>query len=175
MAKKRAQRLSAAVPRETYSRWFPAIAAALAVILWLGWFSPEIYDSDFWWHLKTGQYIVQTHRLPTPDPFAFTTASAGEFYPGEATTRYFNLTHEWLAQVMFYLVWRIGGFAGVAVFRALLLAGFCALTGLIAWRRCGGFYRALAAACMAGAMAIRFALDRPYLITFLLLAATIAI
>jgi hypothetical protein len=146
----------------------------LAAILWLGWFTPEISDTDFWWHLKTGQYIAQNRSLPVPDPFAFTTAGAGEAYPGEAITRRFNLTHEWLAQVMFYLVWRVTGFGGVVLFRALLLIAFCGLVGLVAWRRCGGFYRSLAAACATAGMAIRFALDRPYLITFLLLAATIA-
>jgi hypothetical protein len=151
------------------------VAAALAVVLWFGWFSPEIYDSDFWWHLKTGQYMVENRTLPVPDPFAFTTAGAGEAYAGEAVTRHFNLTHEWLAQVLFYLVWRASGFAGVVLFRATLLAGFCGLVGLVAWRRCAGFYRSLAAACAAAGMAIGFALDRPYLITFLLLAATIAI
>jgi hypothetical protein len=143
--------------------------------LWLGWFSPESYDSDYWWHLKTGQYIVETHTLPVPDPFAFTTAGAVPAYAGEAITRHFNLTHEWLAQVLFYLVWRATGFGGVVLFRAALLAAFCALVGMVAWRRCGGFYRSLAAACAAAGMAIPFALDRPYLITFLLLAATIAI
>jgi hypothetical protein len=143
--------------------------------LWLGWFSPEIYDSDFWWHLKTGQYIVEHHALPVPDPFAFTTAGATLAYPGEEITRHFNLTHEWLAQVIFYLVWRAGGFGVVVLFRAALLTAFCALAGLVAWRRCGGFYRSLAAACAAAGMAIPFALDRPYLITFLLLAATMAI
>jgi hypothetical protein len=162
-------------PQPAIFRWFPAVAAVLAVVLWLGWFSPEIYDSDFWWHLRTGQYIVENHRLPAPDPFAFTTAGAGEAYPGEAVTRHFNLTHEWLAQVLFYLVWRAAGFAGVVLLRALLLAAFCALAGLVAWRRCGGFYRSLAAACATAGMAIPFALDRPYLITFLLLAATVAI
>jgi hypothetical protein len=143
--------------------------------LWLGWFSPESYDSDYWWHLKTGQYIVETHTLPVPDPFAFTTAGAGAAYAGEAITRHFNLTHEWLAQVLFYLVWRATGFGGVVLFRASLLTAFCGLVGMVAWRRCGGFYRSLAAACAAAGMAIPFALDRPYLITFLLLAATIAI
>ena len=64
-------------PQWALSRWFPAIAALLAAVLWLGWFSPESYDSDFWWHLKTGQYIVENHTLPVPDPFAFTTARAG--------------------------------------------------------------------------------------------------
>ncbi|HEX3747249.1 MAG TPA: hypothetical protein VHW09_25105 [Bryobacteraceae bacterium] len=158
----------------TISRWFPAVAGVLTAILWLGWFSPEISDSDFWWHLKTGQYIVQKHALPVPDPFAYTTAGAGEAYGGEAVTRYFNLTHEWLAQALFYLVWRTAGFGGVVLFRAALLAAMCGLVGLTAWRRCGGFYRSLAASCATAALAIRFALDRPYLITFLLLAATIA-
>jgi hypothetical protein len=164
-----------AAPRSPFSRWFPAISALLAAVLWLGWFSPEIYDSDFWWHLKTGQYIVEHRALPVPDPFAFTTAAAGESYPGEAVTRHFNLTHEWLAQVLLYLAWRATGFGGVVLLRAALLCAFCALVGLVAWRRCGGFYRSLAAACAAAGMAIPFALDRPYLITFLLLAATIAI
>jgi len=162
-------------PRLAYSRWFPAIAAVLAVVMWMSWFSPEIYDTDFWWHLKTGQYIVENRALPVPDPFAFTTANAGEAYPGEALTRHFNLTHEWLAQVLFYTVWWAAGFGGVVLFRATLLAVFCGFVGLVAWRRCGGFYRALGAACAAAGMGIRFALDRPYLITFLLLAATIAI
>ena len=154
---------------------FPAITAVLVAVLCLGWFTPEIYDSDFWWHLKTGQYIVQQHALPSPDPFAFTTAGAAPAYAGELITRHFNLTHEWLAQVLFYAVWRTSGFAGVVLFRALLLMAFCALVGLIAWRRCGGYYRSIAAAAAAAGMAIPFALDRPYLITFLSLAATIAI
>ena len=163
------------MPRFAISRWFPVVAAVCTVVLWLGWFSPESYDSDFWWHLKTGQFVAENHALPVPDPFAYTTAGAGEAYAGEAVTRHFNLTHEWLAQVLFYLVWRVGGFGGVVLFRAAILAAFCSLIGLVAWRRCGGFYRSLAAACAAAGMAIRFALDRPYLITFLLLAATIAI
>jgi hypothetical protein len=178
MARARAAQRLSPVPNQarfTVSPWLPAIAAALVCILWLGWFSPEIHDPDFWWHLKTGQYIVANRALPAPDPFAFTTARAGEAYPGEAITRYFNLTHEWVAQVLFYTVWRSGGFGGVVLFRALLLIGFCALVGLIAWRRCGGYYRSLAAATAAAGMAIRFAVDRPYLITFLLLAASIAI
>ena len=93
-------------PRPALFRWLPTTAALLAVLLWLGWFSPEIYDTDFWWHLKTGQYVAEHHALPLPDPFAFTTAGAGEAYRGEAITRHFNLTHEWLAQVLIYLVWR---------------------------------------------------------------------
>lgn len=147
----------------------------LAAILLLGIFSPEIADSDFWWHLKTGQYIVERHALPTPDPFAFTTASAHDTYPGESTTRYFNLTHEWLAQVAMYLVYRAGGFGGIVLWRAAMLAAFCALAGWVAYRRTGGYYRALAAAFLAASVVAGFANDRPYLFTFVFLAATLAI
>jgi len=91
----------------------------LTAIFLFGLFSPEIYDSDFWWHLRTGRYIVDTHTLPTPDPFAWTTARARDTYPGEARTRQFNLTHEWLAQAMLYAAWRAGGFPGVVAERAL--------------------------------------------------------
>ena len=79
------------------------LAAATAAFL-LGLFSPEIYDTDFWWHLRTGQYIVETRSLPSPDPFAWTTAAARDIYPGESRTREFNLTHEWLAQASYVVL-----------------------------------------------------------------------
>ena len=81
----------------------------LGAILLLGVFSREVYDSDFWWHLRTGQYIVENRALPFPDPFAWTTTNARDAYPGETRTRRFNLTHEWMAQAIFYAVWRMGG------------------------------------------------------------------
>ena len=151
------------------------IELLLAAILLLGIFSPEIADSDFWWHLKTGQYIVERHALPAPDPFAFTTASAHDAYAGEAATRYFNLTHEWLAQVVLYLVYAAGGFGGVVLWRAAMLAAFCGVAGWLAWRRSGGWYRGIAAAFLCAAVAAPFAQDRPFLFTFVFLAATFAV
>jgi len=156
-------------------RGFRPLVLALSAVLLVGWFSPEISDSDFWWHLKTGQYILERHSLPVPDPFAYTTATAHPVYAGEERTRDFNLTHEWLAQALFYLIYRVAGFGGVILFRAAVLTAFCALAGLLAWRRCGGFYGALAAAFATAGVVSEFAVDRPYLLTFLLLAATIAI
>jgi hypothetical protein len=157
------------------SRELRALLPALCAILLLGLFSREIYDSDFWWHLRTGRYIVEKHALPFPDPFAWTTAGARDAYAGEARTRQFNLTHEWLAQVIFYALWRAGGASATVAARAIALTGFCALTGLIAWRRRGSVLGALAATLASASVAQAFALDRPYLFTWLLLAATMAI
>ena len=72
------------------------VVLALAALLLAGWFSREISDTDFWWHLRTGQYLAERHTLPVPDPFAgtlmYTSSSADGLcqYWGAAsmTTRY---------------------------------------------------------------------------------------
>ena len=151
------------------------LLAALAGILCLGLLSPEIRDSDFWWHSRTGQYIVEARSLPVPDPFAYTTAAAPLAYRGEDAVRHFNLTHEWLAQALFYAAYRTAGFPGVVILRALLLAAFCGLAGLVAWRRSGVLDRAWLAGLVAAAMAVPFALDRPQLFTYVFLALTVVI
>src|SRR6266567_1553082 len=122
-------------------RWSKIAALSLTLICLIGLFSTEIADTDFWWHLKTGQYILEHRSLPVPDPFAFTTAGSRLAYPGEEQTRHFNLTHEWLTQASLYAIYRVAGFAGVVLFRAIVLAAFCGIIGLIAYRRSGGFYR----------------------------------
>lgn len=58
----------------------------------------EIRDPDFWWHLRTGQYIVETRTLPYTDPFSLTRA-------GHAW-----VTHEWLAEVCLYALYTLGAF-----------------------------------------------------------------
>jgi len=149
------------------------VILGLAGLVLLGWFASPVANPDTWWHLETGRYIWQTHRLPSPDPFAFTTAGAPSAYPAEPEVRRFNLTHEWLAQVIFYLAWAAGGFPAMILLRAAMLAGFCALAGLATYHRTRGFYRALAVSLVAGFMAGNFAADRPFLFTYLILAITI--
>ncbi|HWB85811.1 MAG TPA: hypothetical protein VG675_16835 [Bryobacteraceae bacterium] len=155
--------------------WFRPVLLAFAGIFLIGLFSTEIADTDFWWHLRAGEFIVQHHALPVPDPFAYTTVMGHPQYSGEWTTRHFNLTHEWLAQSIFYLVYRATGFPGVVIFRAILLMLFCAIAGLVAYRRCGGFYRGIAAAMATASVATQFTSDRPFLFTFLFLAITVAL
>lgn len=158
-------------PQSAFERAIPLV---LAAVLLLGWFSTEFRDSDAWWHLKTGEYLWQQHKLPAPDPFAWTTDTGTPAYSGEEKVRYFNLTHEWLAQVMLYLAYAAGGFPGAILLRAVLLTLFCGLAGLIAYRRSGGFYRSIGAALLAGTVAASFTSDRPFLFGFVFLAATIA-
>ncbi len=174
-SRKRSQTAPVSPPRPALQLRPGPLLAVLSGVLCLGLLSPEIRDSDFWWHLKTGQYMVETHSLPVPDPFAYTTAGAPFTNAGEAVARHFNLTHEWLAQIFLYAAYSAAGFPGVVALRALLLAAFCGLAGLAAWRRSGSVHRGWMAGLVVTAAVVPFALDRPQLFTYLFLALAVAI
>jgi hypothetical protein len=152
-----------------------SILLALAAIFLLGLFSTEMSDPDSWWNLAAGRYVVTEHRLPVPDPFAYTTAGAAPVYPGEERTRHFNLTHEWLAQAVWYAIWSVGGAAAVVLWKALLMALLCGLTGLVAKWRTESWLWGIGASLAAASLAIEFAHDRPGILSYVFTAACIAI
>jgi len=79
-----------------------------------------ITDPDFWWHLKTGQYIVETRSIPHTD--IFSTLRFGSEW----------VTHEWLSEVFIYGVFRTLGYGGlIVVFSIVITAAFW-----IAYQRC---------------------------------------
>lgn len=72
-----------------------------------------IHDPDFWWHLKTGELIIQTGSIPHTDPFSHTVT-------GKAW-----VAHEWLSEVLMYGVYRASGLTGlIFVFAALTSAAY---------------------------------------------------
>jgi hypothetical protein len=76
------------------------------VVLILGLFLMTlrpIADPDFWWHLRTGQLIAQTHTIPHSDPFSYT--KVGQPW----------ITHEWLSELFLYTLFRLGGY-GMLIF-----------------------------------------------------------
>ena len=161
-------------PGRATPSWVRPLILVLAALYLLCAFSRASSDSDTWWHLAAGKYIWQNHRLPVPDPFSFTTDMGTPAYPSELTTRHFNLTHEWGMELIYYLVQSSTGFAGLVLFRTCLLALFCAMTGWLAARRSGSFFRGVAAAVIASLFANQFAADRAYLATFVMVTLTVA-
>lgn len=80
----------------------------------------EVSDPDFWWHLRTGQYIVETKNVPHTDIFSFT--AAGKEW----------VAHEWLSEVLIYVLFRAGGFALlIGAFAAIITAALA-----LAYRQC---------------------------------------
>jgi hypothetical protein len=94
--------------------WLPFLASALAVYSFLAFLTP-IEDNDFWWHLKTGEFIVTHETLPAIDPFSFSTPAA----PGDPEK--IVLSGYWLAQATYYIVYEILGLKGLILFRVVLL------------------------------------------------------
>src|SRR5437899_6120514 len=119
-------------PQKPAPAWLQPLLLTIAAILLLALFSGEIRDTDIWLHLKTGQQTLQTRALTVPDPFSYTSGI------GAARYAYFNLTHEWLAQIVMYLIYSATGFAGLVLARAMLLVVFCGLVGWMAYRRTNG-------------------------------------
>ena len=99
----------------------------LFFIFVFGLFSVEIRDSDFWWHLKTGEYIYQTRSLPDTDPFSYTSLLKDPVDP-ESKRIQFILTQYWLAQVSFYWIYHLFSFQGITFLRALILTSLIFLT-----------------------------------------------
>jgi hypothetical protein len=154
-------------------KWLRPLVFGLSIFLIISWLSRKTADADTWWHLKTGQFILSQHRLPVPDPFAWTTYLGKPVYAGEEITRYFNLTHEWLAQAALYGVYVAGGTTGLVLLRAICLSLFCALAGLLTYRRTMSIYSALAATGLCAVVMHSFPEDRPQYFTYVFVAVTI--
>ncbi|HEY6120161.1 MAG TPA: hypothetical protein VIV66_09395 [Pyrinomonadaceae bacterium] len=117
-------------------------------------------DPDLWWHLQTGHDIVATHSIPHVDIYSFT--KAGSEW----------VTHEWLAEVFMYGVYRIAGWGGLlSLFSALIT-----LALFITYRRCDGQpYVAAFAVLLAAASSSPLFGIRPQMLTFLFASIYIAL
>jgi hypothetical protein len=130
----------------------------IAVILLfglLGMTARNATDPDLWWHLRTGQLIVESGHVPHSDPFSFTRAG----HPW--------ISHEWLTEVVFYELWKHGGPAALIVFSAIITtAGFMFL-----YLRCHAKPHWVAAATVLGALAASPSWGvRPQMFTFTLVS-----
>src|SRR3989344_4520723 len=81
---------------------------------------PYVGDNDFWLHLRIGEIIIEENHFPRTDPLSFT-GSGEEF-----------INHEWLPQIIFYLLLDVGGFLSVTVFAAVVGV---ILFGLLLYRK----------------------------------------
>lgn len=84
----------------------------LAANILLIFFSDGISGNDFWWHVKVGEWICENGKIPTRDIFSW--------YGIEQELDW--TAHEWLSDVIYYLIHNTFGDAGIFVF--CILAAF---------------------------------------------------
>lgn len=79
-------------------------------------------DTDMYWHLATGQYIVETRTIPLSDPFSWTMRGAPW------------VDVHWLSQVIMHAIYQLAGFTGLALGVGLLAV----LTFTFVWKQLSG-------------------------------------
>ena len=127
---------------------------ALAVALG----AQKIRSFDYWWQLRTGQWIAENRQVPRVDFYSYSVA--GEPY----------LDIHWLHQLGLHALYQLGGHPGVVVGKivlVLLLAGFVSAIG---WRRARPWVTAFGVGSMLLVAGDRL-MPRPELPSFVLLAA----
>ncbi len=126
----------------------------------------KVRNFDTFWHLKSGQWMLENFRILDHDPF--TAADT----PGQAPGRWVNV--HWGFQVIVAAVHRLGGWAGLVVLKMCVFAGAIAVFAIWLRKRSGP------AMLMFAALAIIIGIEdrarvRPEIFTFLFLIATLVL
>ncbi len=133
----------------------------IALVSWLfifgasGW-KALLGDGDTGWHIRTGQYILSHHAVPTQDLFSFSRAGAPWF------------AWEWLTDVMDAALFQIGGLKAIVLAAGLIIGIFATVVmRYMIWRGVNALIALFATLLVAGASSMHF-LARPHVVTLLL-------
>ncbi|MFQ5600815.1 MAG: hypothetical protein ACE5G2_09710, partial [Candidatus Krumholzibacteriia bacterium] len=136
-----------------------AAVAALALPAFLLGFH-RIDSSDIWIHLAAGRHIVETGSVPERDPFS----------PPDTAANWINT--QWLADVVLFLLHRVGASAALVTWAAILGGVALVLPCALAMRRrVVRLWPYLVALLLAMIIAYERFFVRPELVSLLLLAA----
>ena len=135
-------------------------AAAIVVVAVFAAGLCKIADLDFWWHLKTGELIVQEGEIPRQDVYSYT--AAGREY----------VDHEWLFQVSQYVVFDAFGPSGIAIFKSLIASLTAVIVLLFSLRRGVPPTMAVGMVFLAVAGGITRLIERPEVFTVLFAVST---
>lgn len=117
----------------------------------------QLKEFDAWFHLKTGEYIVKNFTIPTHDIFSYT--AAGRPW----------VTHSWLAEIIFYLIYLVGGLGGLITFAALIAAVAYYLVVRLALKLGANLYVTLLVVFFPAYMTQEFWVPRPQIFSYLFL------
>jgi hypothetical protein len=145
-------------------------------------YANNVDDFDFWWHLKQGQLIYETGTIPQKDHFAYTTyipesiskigkdeVTPNEL-PSEKNNQYWltSIQRNWLSQLILYLIYLMGGFKGVGIFKSAIFVLTYLILYLTMLRRGAGLLSSFFILCLIAYIGIDFNYTRPQIFSFLL-------
>jgi hypothetical protein len=125
--------------------------------------SRPLVDPDFWWHLRTGQYIVETGAIPHTDIFSHA------FFGREW------VAHEWLSEIFIYAVHQALGYGGLVVTFSIIIVAALWVTYRECARRAGHPYVTGFALILGGLASAPTWGVRPQMFSFLFASIFIAV
>jgi hypothetical protein len=117
-----------------------------------------LHDSDTYWHIAAGKWILDHNAFPRTDIYSFT--KAGEPW----------LSTSWLAQVLYAKTYELAGWAGPIVLAAISIAATLALLAFILGRRIPFTY-AIMVALAALVLSIPHLFARPHVLVLPVMVA----
>ena len=122
-------------------------------------FAPALFnDSDTYWHIRAGEWMLAHHAVLRADVFSYTRLGA----PWDA--------QEWLSEILMALSWRIGGWTGLQILFGTAFGATAAIVASALRKRLDLVPALLATllglACVTGSL-----LARPHILALPLLAA----
>lgn len=102
-------------PPETPRYQMVLFAGAVLTVSCFYLLSP-VRDNDFFWHLKTGEWILENKRLLTEDIFSYTTPLP------LGTFQHFVLTGYWLSQLIYAVSYLYAGMEGIVILRFVIFS-----------------------------------------------------
>ncbi len=143
------------------SYFIPSIADILflSIFLYLSFYAGRglLNDADTGWHIRTGEYILDTLSIPHHDIFSFITPPI----PWTA--------HEWLAEVIMAAVHRFSGLTGIALFYSFIISLVYYLTFRMLRNQSGNILFVAAVAVLVISSSPMHWLARPHIFTHIFL------
>ena len=87
------------------------IAIMFFLCVFAGFFTP-MELGDVWWHMSTGQWILDSMSLPEQDPFTISSDPLRDHS--------FVLKGFWLSQILFHLIASVSGLFGLIAFKSAI-------------------------------------------------------
>jgi len=104
------------------TRGFQLLIPVLLVLMVFLVASRSPIDSDLWWHLRSGQVMIETGHPLITDVFSYT--REGETW----------INHSWLGEIIIFSLYRLGGWTAISAW----MGAMAVLTVVFLWRQTSG-------------------------------------
>lgn len=151
----------------SHSRLLSFLVILIGIVITAVFLSRPFFDADFFWHLKTGEWMWQHKSLMMIDQFTLPPV------PEQTARSEFIQTSYWLSQLILYAFYAVAGLPGIIIYRWVVAGSiFFAINRWASFKHSG----VLATTGIFWILAIdSFFIERPHFISFVFLGGVLIV